>query len=179
MDIKGSFQIYCMDYDAGLEYIDAVPVSLYKHEETNVSSLYLAEAEHRLQRGPAPSFVYFLLASLDDEPWARPFLKIGVTSHPLRRLNEIRKAADQGKGPDWVGDVGGSDCMKIICLFHGDRTTEKLLHKAFAAHRVAGEWFDLDPIENQIKHLIFHYGLRMPEELTEASLDDWRLVPHE
>jgi hypothetical protein len=49
-------------------------------------------------------------------------IKIGTTTNPARRLANL-------------------PYEEILCVIPGDRTTEREMHRRFAAHRIQGEWF--------------------------------------
>lgn len=59
------------------------------------------------------------------------YIKIGVSSNPLRRLSELQSGSPYEL--DIIGFAGFSE----------PEQAEKALHAEFDAHHVRGEWFDL------------------------------------
>jgi Meiotically up-regulated gene 113 len=56
-------------------------------------------------------------------------VKLGHARDPEARLRDLQ--------------VGNPQPLKVLALFEGYGHWEPLLHQAFSAHRLAGEWFDL------------------------------------
>ena len=104
-----------------------------------------------LERGVRPHYVYFIQAACPDG-LLPPMVKIGTTALPDRRLEQISKQL--AKAPDWLGDIGTPEDLRYWGLLPGDSELEKELHRAFASHRIAGEWFWLEPLETFIEVLL-------------------------
>lgn len=79
------------------------------------------------------------------------FVKIGATSKPRRRLNELarpawRKHVLYPVGMDW------NQPLEVLAVIGGD--VEHELHQMFARFHVFGEWFaDSRPIREWIKEV--------------------------
>jgi hypothetical protein len=67
--------------------------------------------------------VYFIRSSRSG------LIKIGISSHPINRLRELRT----------------SEPVELLGTLQGGRDKELALHKQFAEHRVHGEWFTPSP----------------------------------
>lgn len=72
-------------------------------------------------------FVY-LFAHLEE-----PLFKIGYSTSPLRRLEEVAKAEDAP--------------LELVCSIPTSdmRALERALHEQYSLQRVRGEWFHLSP----------------------------------
>lgn len=87
------------------------------------------------------SFVYFIEAE--------GFIKIGYSRDPIIRLGQIRRGQSVA-APEGIS----TSAARLLAVEQGDRSTEKSLHKRFAEHRVAGEWFEKnDRLAHYIKSI--------------------------
>lgn len=67
-------------------------------------------------------------------------VKIGTAAEPLRRLREIQ--------------VGNPEVLELLHTMPGKHADERRLHKRFASHRLAGEWFHYaDEIQQYVEQL--------------------------
>ncbi|MFJ8856618.1 GIY-YIG nuclease family protein [Streptomyces sp. NPDC102437] len=73
------------------------------------------------------SFVYVI------GPAGSTRVKIGTSNNPEKRLKELQ--------------TGNPDRLGILWSTPGGRELESMLHRAFAAYRVEGEWFDFGGVE--------------------------------
>jgi hypothetical protein len=113
----------------------------------------VAAAVKIIQAGIRPRFVYFVAARSYEEETLPSLVKIGTTTNPDRRLKEISAS----RGPDWLSDSDNLDSLGYMGFLLGDEQLERRLHQAFAAHRVAGEWFWLDPIDDSVDFLLNNF----------------------
>ncbi|MFF9594058.1 GIY-YIG nuclease family protein [Streptomyces sp. NPDC014646] len=60
-------------------------------------------------------------------------VKIGTSNNPEKRLKELQ--------------TGNPDRLEVLWSTPGGRELESMLHRAFAAYRVEGEWFDFGGVE--------------------------------
>ncbi|MFD4862470.1 GIY-YIG nuclease family protein [Streptomyces atratus] len=60
-------------------------------------------------------------------------VKIGTSVSPEKRLKELQ--------------TGNPDRLEVLWYTSGGRELEALLHRAFADHRVEGEWFDFGDVQ--------------------------------
>lgn len=63
------------------------------------------------------------------------YVKIGTSTDPFSRIPQVMR----GINCVTPQDIDGDPC--VLAVVEGDRGTERLLHDAFALHRVVGEWF--------------------------------------
>ena len=119
----------------------------------------LAAAFRLLEDGMRPHFVYFIEAhsTLTEYP---PMVKIGTSAMPDKRLDQICKQLD--RAPDWLGQTHELHYIQLMGLVVGDAELEQQLHRAFRSHRVAGEWFWLEPLEMAIGHFLSDYCVCEP-----------------
>lgn len=108
-----------------------------------------------LQQGLRPRFVYFAEARSYEEESFPTLVKIGTTVDPARRLKEIELAC--ARGPEWLSDKDNLVSLGFMGLLLGDEELEQQLHKAFATHRVSGEWFWLDPLDEVVDILLSNF----------------------
>lgn len=66
-----------------------------------------------------------------------------VAHSPRQRLRKIGHATDTGRR--MKGLATGCPDIYIEATYPGGSALEGYLHKAFAAYRIGGEWFDLPP----------------------------------
>lgn len=96
-------------------------------------------------RGVRPHYVYFCLAvPKEGVTNGVKSLKIGTTYDPDRRLVGLQRG--DTTSPDWLQDTGNASRIDFVGFVIGDAELEKHLHRAFAEHRLAGEWFAYEPI---------------------------------
>ena len=114
----------------------------------------LAAAFNLLERGMRPHFVYFVEAhsTLTEYP---SMVKIGTSAMPDKRLDQICKQLH--RAPDWLGATDELHLIRLMGLIIGDEELEQQLHRAFRSHRIAGEWFWLEPLEMAIDHILSDY----------------------
>jgi hypothetical protein len=74
---------------------------------------------------PAEQRVYFIEAQGTD------LVKIGIAAQPKERLRELQTASPHR--------------LAILAEMPGGKPKESALHRQFAAHRAAGEWFHRTP----------------------------------
>jgi len=119
----------------------------------------LAAAFNLLERGMRPHFVYFVEAhsTLAEYP---PMVKIGTSAMPDKRVDQICKQLHTA--PDWLGATYELKDIRLMGLILGDEELEQQLHRAFRAHRIAGEWFWLEPLEIAIDHILSDYCVCQP-----------------
>lgn len=87
------------------------------------------------------AYVYFIEAG--------NFIKIGYSRDPLIRLGQIRRGRATAT-PDGLD----TSTARLLAIEQGDMFLEKSLHKRFAEHRVAGEWFEKnDRLAHYIKSI--------------------------
>jgi hypothetical protein len=73
------------------------------------------------------------------------YIKIGSSTNPLRRYNEIANQT--------VSCVGSSENRNYELMWHSEptlRINEKKLHKMFESKRISGEWFELSDEDIEI-----------------------------
>ena len=106
-----------------------------------------------------PVYVYFIRAYDPPDPadasapLLEPQVKIGYSTDPYRRLEDLR--ANLSKCGDWLAWCDGEwPYLDLLGYVDGGRELEKQLHRAFAQHRVEGEWFWLDPIDEWIDQIL-------------------------
>lgn len=115
-----------------------------------VSDFHFNKALEVLNRGVRVHYVYFALAtSVADDP---PLVKIGTTCDPVGRLSNLRRGGTTEAA--WMQDRSRIKDISYVGLLVGDHELEKLLHRAFAAYRVGGEWFDFQPIDGSIFRIL-------------------------
>ena len=68
-------------------------------------------------------------------------IKIGTSKNPLKRMADLQAAC------------GPLATLKLLGSIDGSYAVERLLHERFAAHRVSGEWF-ADEIMDECRELI-------------------------
>lgn len=115
------------------------------------ATFHLRKAEQVLARGIRPHYVYFIVATPRD-PRHAPLVKIGTTTDVDKRLSEIRRGG--AKSPDWLEDLRAAARIDLAGWVKADGEVEKYLHRAFADHRVGGEWFHLAAIRDDINYLL-------------------------
>lgn len=106
-----------------------------------------------IRRGTRTHYTYFIKAipkaTIFD---AVPCVKIGTTTDIDHRLSSIRTRAFNC--PTWLEDTSNAERIDVIGYAIGDAELEKELHRAFAEHRISGEWFALAPIAPAIDFLL-------------------------
>lgn len=115
----------------------------------------IAASVRIIKAGLRPRFVYFVEARSWEEETMPALVKIGTTANPDRRLKDIE--ATRSRGPEWLSDKDDLATLRYMGLLPGDEQLERQLHRTFSAHRVSGEWFWLDPIEEPIDILLANY----------------------
>lgn len=83
------------------------------------------------------------------------YIKIGVSSNPIRRLSELQSGSPYEL--DIIGFAGFSD----------PEQAEKALHSEFESHRVRGEWFELH--HDTIGQLVEDNGELLTEIVRESD----------
>jgi hypothetical protein len=71
-------------------------------------------------------FVYFFVTHPRGDK-----IKIGYTTNPGERIATLRTASPVE--------------LRILAVFRGTKSDEAMLHEHFAAHRIHGEWFKMNP----------------------------------
>ena len=94
-------------------------------------------------RHPAPKQIAASVVYVMGNPHSRKGpVKIGVTTDLVGRLAAIRSRRS-AVTPAYV-DVEGVD---VLAQHPGDRHLERRIHRHYAAVRLVGEWFDLNPTD--------------------------------
>lgn len=106
-----------------MEAIDTVRFLYWMHKTGAYTVLH--EACVAMYENEYNTYCYFIGNS------SKGFVKIGVTNDPMRRLSEIR--------------TGNPYPVSLFCVVPGDETIEAMLHQAFGALRMEGEWFKITP----------------------------------
>ena len=96
-------------------------------------------------------YVYFALC---EEDGLDSMVKVGTSRDPYQRLKSLHK--NPGKCGDWM-EICGAESAEIIGVLYGDEALEGMLHRKFAQHRVAGEWFWYEEISYYIEELLADY----------------------
>ena len=128
LELRRLLEIYRYRLKHPEEYSDYTQFELAKLEIANAflasrgipSRIENWDAAHGIQNDPRTYFVY-------------------IIANPTHQLFKIGISADPNKRRKSFG--GGT---KLIAFGPGDLEKEKKLHLKFAAHRVGGEWFELD-----------------------------------
>jgi hypothetical protein len=90
--------------------------------------------------------IYFIAAGHNGP------IKIGSAKRPDERLKELQ--------------TGSPQTLYILAVREGDRNTEAAFHQVFEPHRIRGEWFKREPIEQYLEGV---YGTQMPK--TEFGME--------
>jgi hypothetical protein len=138
----------------------------YENWGDGVASSNIGHAVRLLEEGMRPHFVYFLEVR-NDFLELPAMVKIGTSATPQDRITQLSRHLD--KGPEWLNTSDGDCDYRCMGLLVGDEELEGQLHKAFASHRIAGEWFWLEPIEMAIDFLLSEYCVCQ----TCLTLDGW------
>lgn len=77
----------------------------------------------KTKRHNGKSYIYFVRSG--------NAVKIGISCKPSKRVKSMA--------------TGNHGELKLLATIPGNRSREKALHRKFKAHRIKGEWFNLDP----------------------------------
>lgn len=127
------------------------PLTFCEKGNNTVDAYHYRKAIQVLQRGVRPHYVYFCLAQPSSSAIASA-VKVGTTHDPHARLSAIR--AGTTKAPPWVTDPNAVSSLDYVGFVIGDAELERHLHKAFAEHRLVGEWFAYAPVATAIDELL-------------------------